>query len=111
MKTSFFLLCTAIIVSVCSLPSIAQDTPQIGLPEDVIARIGKGDIGKVQFSPDGRRLAISSSIGIWFYDPATGEALDLLPQTDSTTVLISDLLPFHPSCFPSFLKKNKGFHF
>ena len=80
MKTSFFLLCTAIIVSVCSLPSTAEDNPQIGLPEDAIARIGKGSLGEVHFSPDGSQLAISTSIGIWFHDPQTGKALELLPR-------------------------------
>ncbi len=80
MKTSFFLLFTVIIVSVCSLPSTAQDNPQIGLPEGAIALIGKGDLGEVHFSPDGSQLAISTSIGIWFHDPQTGKALELLQR-------------------------------
>ncbi len=80
MKTSFLFLFTAIIVSVCSLPSTAQDNPQIGLPENAIARIGKGDLGEVHFSPDGSQLAISTSIGIWFHDPQTGKALELLQR-------------------------------
>lgn len=78
MKTSFFLIFTAIIVSVCCFPSTAQDNPQIGLPEDVIARIGRGALGEVHFSPDGSQLAISTAIGIWFHDPQTGKALELL---------------------------------
>ncbi len=78
MKTSFFLIFTAIIVSVCSLPSTAQDDTQIGLPEGVIARIGRGALGEVHFSPDGSQLAISTAIGIWFHDPETGNALELL---------------------------------
>ena len=85
MKTSLLLISTAIIVSVCCFPSTAQDHTQFSLPEGAIARLGKGDIGEAQFSPDGSRLAISSSIGIWFYDPDTGKALDLLPQTDCTS--------------------------
>ena len=80
MKTSFFFIFTAIIVSVCSLPSTAQDNPQIGLPENAIALIGKGDLGEVHFSPDGSQLAISTSIGIWFHDPQTGKALELLQR-------------------------------
>ncbi|MYB96475.1 PQQ-binding-like beta-propeller repeat protein [Candidatus Poribacteria bacterium] len=80
MKTSFFLIFTAIIVSVCSFPSTAQDNPQIGLPEDAIARIGRGALGEVHFSPDGSQLAISTSIGIWFHDPQTGKALELLQR-------------------------------
>ena len=84
MKTSFLFLFTAIIVSVCSLPSTAQDNLQIGLPEDTIARIGKGDLGEVHFSPDGSQLAISTSIGIWFHDPQTGKALELLQRPNIT---------------------------
>ena len=80
MKTSFFFTFTAIIVSVCSFPSTAQDSSQIGLPEDVIARIGRGYLGEVHFSPDGSQLAISTSIGIWFHDPETGKALELLQR-------------------------------
>ena len=81
MKTFFFLIFTAIIVSVCCFPSTAQDYSQIGLPEGAIARHGKGRLGKLQFSPKGRQLAVSTSVGIWFYDPDTGKMLDLLPQT------------------------------
>ena len=80
MKTSCFLIYTAIIVSVCCFPSTAQDNPQIGLPENAIARIGKGALGEVRFSPDGSQLAISTSIGIWFHDPETGKALELLQR-------------------------------
>ena len=81
MKTFFFLIFTAIIVSVCCFASTAQDYSQIGLPEGAIARHGKGRLGKIQFSPKGRQLAVSTSVGIWFYAPDTGKMLDLLPQT------------------------------
>ena len=84
MKTSFFLIFTAIIVSACCFPSTAQDSSQIGLPDGVIARIGKGSLGEVHFSPDGSKLAISTSIGIWFHDPRTGKELELLRRPDIT---------------------------
>ncbi len=53
---------------------------QIGLPEGAIARIGKGAISKVAYSPDGTRLAVGSSIGVWIYDIESGKALDLFPM-------------------------------
>ena len=53
---------------------------QIGLPEGAIARIGKGTINKVAYSPDGTRLAVGSSIGVWIYDIESGKALDLFPM-------------------------------
>lgn len=84
MKTSFFFIFTAITVSVCCFPSTAQDNPQIGLPEGAIARIGRGALGEIRFSPDGSQLAISTSIGIWFHDPQTGKALELLQRPNIT---------------------------
>jgi WD40 repeat protein len=66
----------------CCFSAIAQDYTQFGLPEGAKARLGKGELGKIHFSPDSSRLAVSSSIGIWFYDSQTGEELDLLSYTN-----------------------------
>ena len=82
MKISLFLRCTLLTLFVCCLSAIAQDSTQLGLPEGAIARLGKGTLGKIHFSPNDSRLAVSSSIGIWFYDPQTGKALDLLRYTN-----------------------------
>ena len=46
----------------------AQDNTQVGLPEDAIARFGKGGINIMRFSPDGTRLAVGTSVGVWLYD-------------------------------------------
>ena len=48
------------------------------LPEDAKARVGKGSVSDIAFSPDSTKLAVASSIGVWIYDKHTGEALDLL---------------------------------
>ena len=82
MTISLFLRGTILTLLICCFSAIAQDYTQFGLPEGAIARLGKGELGEIHFSPDGSRLAVSSSIGIWFYDPQTGEALDLLTYTD-----------------------------
>ena len=58
--------------------TIAQDSPQWHLPEGAKARLGKGGINEIAYSPDGTRLAVASSIGIWLYDARTGEELKLL---------------------------------
>ena len=61
------------------LSTFAQDYTQWGLPEGAKARLGKGHItGNITYSPDGTRLGVSSSIGIWIYDAHTGEELALL---------------------------------
>ncbi|MYF97589.1 hypothetical protein F4212_00425 [Candidatus Poribacteria bacterium] len=80
MKTSLFLILTAILVLIFSFTSTAQDNAQIGLPEGAIARLGKGSLGEIHFSPDGSKLAVSTSIGIWFHDPHTGKELVLLSR-------------------------------
>ena len=83
MKISLFLIWVLLILSICSLPTVAQDYTQFSLPEGAITQLGKGTLGEVQFSPNGSLLAVSSSIGVWLYDLQTGRELDLLVRTDS----------------------------
>ena len=82
MKITLFLRCSIFTLFICCFSIAAQDSTQFGLPKGAIARLGKGTLGKIQYAPDGSRLAVSSSIGIWFYDPQTGKALDLLAYTN-----------------------------
>ena len=83
MKIALFLICTLLTLSICCSATAAEDYTQFSLPEGAIARLGKGTLGEVHFSPDGSQLAVCSSIGIWLYDPQTGQKLDLLVRTDS----------------------------
>ena len=80
MKVFLLLIFKAIIIWLCCLSSTAQDNAQIGLPEGAIARLGKGMLGQIQFSPDGSKFAVSTSIGIWLHDPQTGKELGLLQR-------------------------------
>ena len=41
-------------------------------------RIGKGGINVIEYFPDGTRLAVASTIGIWIYDVQTCEPLELI---------------------------------
>ena len=56
----------------------AQDYTQLSLPEGATARLGKGWVIEVRYSPDGTRLAVTGSIGIWLYDTATHREVALL---------------------------------
>lgn len=80
---SFFLL-FSVIISICQ----AQDNTQVGLPEGAIARLGKGRITVMRFSPDGKLLAVGTSVGAWVYDVSTGNAKALFrseaKQVDTT---------------------------
>ena len=60
-----------------SYNSFAQDSPQWHLPEGATARLGKGWLYEIQYSPDGTRLAAAGSLGVWIYDTATDEAIAL----------------------------------
>ena len=72
---------------ICALTSFAQDYTTRNLPEGAIARLGKGIVKEIAYSPDGDRLAIASSAGIWIYDAGSGEELALL--TGHTSVAYS----------------------
>ena len=56
----------------------AQDSPQWHLPDGVKARLGKGAITEIEYSPDGTILAAAAFIGVWLYDVQTGKELQLL---------------------------------
>ena len=61
-----------------TLNTFAQDYTRLALPEGAKARLGKGSINEIQYSPDGTRLAVASSIGIWLYDTTTYQEVALL---------------------------------
>ena len=82
MRTKYLFLGCLFFTFVLFLSSApAQNYTKWGLPEGATARIGKGPItSNIAYSPDGSRLAVSSSIGIWIYDAHTGKELDLLVE-------------------------------
>ena len=66
----------------------AQDPSNWHLPEGTIARLGKGTINEIQYSPDGKILAAATDIGIWLYDTDTYKEIALLAShTESITCL------------------------
>ena len=72
--------------------NLAQDPMQWNLPEDAKARLGKGRISEIQYSPDGTILAVASGVGIWLYDATTHQEVALL--TDHTGLV--NRLAFSP---------------
>ena len=69
-----------------------QDYSRVNLPDGAIVRLGKGGVSYedrgIAFSPDGSRLAVATSIGIWFYDTETFDELVLLTgQTGEVTAV------------------------
>ena len=85
MKISLFLKCTLLTLLICCFSAASQDYTHLGLPDGAIARLGKGELGQIHFSPDGSVLAVSSSVGIWFHNPQTGKELSLLVCPEGVT--------------------------
>ncbi len=57
---------------------ITQDHAQWNLPEGAKARLSKGRINDINFSPDGTQIAVGSATGVWLYDARNGTELTLL---------------------------------
>ncbi len=77
MRTNYLYLIILLLTSAIFSTSFAQDNTQVGLPEGAIARFGKGGINVMQFSPDGTRLAVGTTIGVWLYDVKDGKEIVL----------------------------------
>ena len=89
-----FILLSCLTFSIFTPVLIAQpqDYSRVNLPEGAIVRLGKGGVSYedqgIAFSPDGSRLAVATSIGIWFYDTETFNELVLLTgQTGEVTAV------------------------
>ena len=79
MKMTFSLILT--FLTLVFLPNaFAQSNTEPQLPEGVKTRIEcSGKItGNIQYSPDGKALAVASDMGIWIYDARTGAEVALL---------------------------------
>lgn len=69
-----------ILFLVCHLISfsIAQDFTKWNLPEGANARLGKGRINEITFSPDGTKFAVATTFAVWIYSAENGKELALL---------------------------------
>ena len=76
---NLFCLIFLLILAILST-SFAQDNTQVGLPEGAIARLGKGGINIMRFSPDGLHLAVGTDVGVWLYDVPDGKETALFTE-------------------------------
>ncbi len=90
MKTKYLLFISVLLTSVLVPTGFCQDKTQAGLPEGAIARIGKGGINIMRFSPDGAHLAVGTDVGVWIYDVKTGKG---------TPLIISNSMQFNTLAF------------
>ncbi len=73
MKTKIISFTIILLTFTLLSSSFAQDNTQAGLPEGAIARLGKGGINIMQFSPDGTHLAVGTDVGVWLYTVPDGK--------------------------------------
>ena len=80
MKTTLVFSLFLLTVSLFTLlPHAATaDTSEWNLPEGAKARLGKGIITDIAYSPDGAQLAVATTVGIWIYDAETYETRSLI---------------------------------
>lgn len=81
MKTTSCWILIALFLTFAFTPNtFTQEGNEPQLPEGVKTRIEcSGKItGNIQYSPDGKELAVASNMGIWIYDGRTGAEVALL---------------------------------
>ena len=73
MKTKQLFFILFLFTAAIILNTFAQDNTKVGLPDGAIARLGKGGINLMRFSPDGTHLAVGTDVGVWVYDVPDGK--------------------------------------
>ena len=61
-----------------------EDVTTWDLPEGAIARLGRGSVRDMAFSPDGQYFAVGTSIGLWLYELPTLSPIALLDTARGT---------------------------
>ncbi|MCY3741468.1 MAG: WD40 repeat domain-containing protein [Candidatus Poribacteria bacterium] len=72
-----YIVCLLIPCLLLSKGFAQEYAAQWHLPEGAKARLGNGKLNNIIFSPDGTRVAVPTSIGIWVYDVHTTKAVSL----------------------------------
>ena len=73
-----FFLVSCVWAAPASDPEPSPFISRLSLPDGATMRIGKGDINFIAYSPDSKRIAAASSIGVWIYDAGFGKEIALL---------------------------------
>ena len=69
---------------------IVDDYTKWQLPKAAKARLGKGGINALQFSPDGTQIAVGSNIGIWVYEVLTGKEIAMFAGVSQSVAFSPD---------------------
>ena len=80
-KTVFSICLTFTFLLLLSQPNgFAEDSTRWRLPEGATARLGKGNIKQIAYSPNGMHVAAAGSAGIWIYDVTIHQEVALLTE-------------------------------
>ena len=71
-----------LLAGLLSLNGLAQEYTRWGLPEGAKFRLGKGNVTRIAYSPDGAQIAVATRIGVWLYDAETYKETALLTRED-----------------------------
>ena len=85
MKRFFTVTFSVLLVATLSMSAFAQQD----LPEGAIARLGKGDMRDIAYSPDGKLLAMAVLADIWLYDTGNGQEVARLAGHTGTVYRLS----------------------
>lgn len=78
-KTAFSTFLTfTFLFTLSQLNGFAEDSTRWRLPEGATARLGKGSITQIAYSPNGMHLMAAGSAGIWIYDVTIHQEVALL---------------------------------
>ena len=84
------LILTFILISTLSAPTFAQESIKgFELPEGATARLGNGRIYDIQYTEDGTRLAVATSMGVWLYDTINYKEIYLISNLSATPSLLA----------------------
>ena len=103
--TSYF---TLFFVSILFLSTgiAQQEYTRWSLPDGAIARLGKGSINEIEYSPNGKLIAVATMAGIWLYDAETTHELALMGGTTEVNTIA-----FSPDGKTLASGTNGGFHY
>ncbi len=73
-----FLSVVLILFLALASPGVAAEALSTHLPDGAKARLGRGEVRSVQFSPDGVHLAVGTDLGVWLYEAEPHKLLYLL---------------------------------
>lgn len=72
MKTLSLICITLLIFTTYLSDNQAEEYAQIGLPDGAYARLGKGNVNVMLFTPDGTHLAVGTDVSLIIYNIETG---------------------------------------